>query len=230
MTDDTPPAHIAPQTLPARLLAALRPGQRWFSLVVFAIALVLGLAVSAIWMHSRTIQPVPATAGAVIAADPTHPPLPTPMPGALSTLPPAQQQAPGAAYIASSAVEAVPDAAAASGPGPSTAALEPAAGSPADAASSEGDREAQVIERSEPNYPIESLNAREEGEVRLQVALDALGNVEDVRVIDSSGSRMLDRAAMESVRSWRFRPARHAGEPIASMATVSVDFHLDEQH
>jgi len=92
-----------------------------------------------------------------------------------------------------------------------------------------GDSEAQVIERSEPNYPIASLNAREEGEVRLQVALDALGSVEDVRIIDSSGSNRLDRAAIESVRSWRFRPARHAGEAIAGMTNVSVNFRLDDQ-
>jgi len=228
MTDDDPPAHVSPQSLPARLLAALRPGQRWFALVVFALALILGLVASTIWMHTRATQPAPATAGATIPSDPTHPPLPTPMPGALSTLPPAQQQAPGAAYIASNPATAEP-AAATDGVPDSTPAAQASTASPADAAPEEGDSEAQVIERSEPNYPIESLNAREEGEVRLQVALDALGHVEDVRIVDSSGSRMLDRAAMESVRSWRFRPARRAGEAIASMTNVSVDFHLDEQ-
>jgi len=88
---------------------------------------------------------------------------------------------------------------------------------------------AQVIERSEPNYPIEALNAHEEGEVHLQVALDALGNVEDVRVASSSGSRQLDRAAMESVRSWHFRPARHAGEAVSSMIDVPVNFRIDDR-
>jgi outer membrane biosynthesis protein TonB len=36
----------------------------------------------------------------------------------------------------------------------------------------------------------------------------------------------LDLKAIECVRSWRFRPARSAGKPIASTATVEVVFHL----
>src|SRR5690348_7134203 len=109
MTFDDPPSHISQQSLPARLRAALRPGQRWFALVVFALALVLGLVVSAIWLHTGAARPTPVVAGATIASDPAHPPLPTPMPGALSTLPPAAQPAPGAAYIASSPAAAEPD-------------------------------------------------------------------------------------------------------------------------
>jgi len=228
MNYDDPSPHVSPQSLPARLLAALRPGQRWFAVVVFALALALGLMIGAIWQHTRATQPAPAAAGATIPSDPTHPPLPTPMPGALSTLPPAMQSAPGAAYIASSPASAESETVDGTTPD-STPAAQASTTSPADATSPEGDSEAQVIERSEPNYPIDSLNAHEEGEVRLQVALDALGNVEDVRIMSSSGSRQLDRAAMESVRSWRFRPARHAGEAIAGMTDVSVDFRLEEQ-
>ncbi len=91
-----------------------------------------------------------------------------------------------------------------------------------------GDSEAQISERTPPEYPLESLRAHEEGEVRLQIALDALGNVEDVRVAGTSHSRNLDRAAMSAVRSWHFRPATHNGQPIGSMIEVPVDFRLDE--
>jgi TonB family protein len=227
MTYDDPPSHVLPQSLPARLLAALRPGQRWFALVVFALALVLGLVISATWLHTRTAQPAPAATGAAIASDPTHPPLPTPMPGALSTMPPAAQPTPGAAYIASNSGEAEPEAANTTTPG-STPAAQASTASPADATPAESDSEALVIDRSQPDYPIDSLNAHEEGEVRLQVSLDALGNVEDVRIENSSGSRRLDRAAMESVRSWHFRPAYRAGAAVSSMIDVPVDFHIDE--
>ena len=230
MTYDDPHPHVSPQSLPARLraalrrlLAALRPGQRWFALVVFALALLLGLAVGAIWLHTRATQPAPTAAGATIASDPTHPPLPTPTPGALSTLPPAMQSAPGAAYIASKPAVAEPEATD-SAPGPTTV-TQPSS----DATTAEGDSEAQVTEHNQPDYPIESLNAHEEGEVRMQVALDALGNVEDVRIASSSGSRRLDRAAMEAVRSWHFRPARRAGEAVSSMIDVPVDFRIDER-
>lgn len=228
MTYDDPPDLESTQSLPARLRAALRPGQRWFAAVVFALALALGLVVGAIWQHTRPAQPAPTTAGATIAADPTHPALPTPMPGALSTLPPAQQQAPGAAYIATTPEAAGSELTDTTAPD-ATPNERASIASPADASPVEGDSEAQVIERSEPNYPIEALNAHEEGEVRLQVALDALGNVEDVRVASSSGSRQLDRAAIESVRSWRFRPARRAGEAVSSMIDVPVNFRIDDR-
>ena len=229
MTDDEPPPHVSRPSLPARLRAALRPGQNWFALVVFALALMFGLVVSAIWLHMRTTQPAPAAAGATSTAEPTRPPLPTPMPGALSPLPSTAQPAPGAAYIASSPAAAEPETPDTTALG-STPASQPSTAPSADATPAEADSEPQVIERSEPNYPIESLNAHEEGEVRLQVALDALGNVEDVRIASSSGSRMLDRAAMESVRSWRFRPAHRAGVAVSGMLDVPVDFRIDEQH
>jgi len=132
MNYDDPSPHVSPQSLPTRLLAALRPGRRWFAVVVFALALAFGLMVGAIWQHTRASQPAPAAAGATIPSDPTHPPLPTPMPGALSTLPPAMQSAPGAAYIASSPATAEAETADDTGPG-STPAAQTSTTSPADA-------------------------------------------------------------------------------------------------
>jgi protein TonB len=211
-----------------RLRALFRPGHRWFAPILFALALVLGLAIGALWLHTHAMQPVPAAAGAAIVADPTHPPLPTPTPGA-STLPPAVQSAPGAAYIASRPAAAEADDAVDTATQASTSTTQESAASPATATPAGGDSEAQVIQRTQPDYPAESLQAGEEGEVRLQVALDALGNVEDVRVVSSSGSHTLDRAAISAVRVWRFRPARHAGEAISGITDVSVNFHMDEQ-
>ncbi len=204
-----------------------RPGHRWFAPILFTIALVLGLAVGALWLHTHATQSARVVANPAIALDPTHPPLPTPTPGALSTLPPAAQSTAGTAYIASTPAAAEPDVESAAS-GSTQATQEPAASS-GEAMPAEGDSEAQVIERNQPDYPADALRAHEEGEVRLQVALDALGNVEDVRIAGTSGSRTLDSAAMEAVRGWHFRPARHAGEAISGSTEVSVNFQIDDQ-
>ena len=44
------------------------------------------------------------------------------------------------------------------------------------------------------------------GTVTLRVSLSAVGDVLDVAIARSSGSRLLDRAAQDAVRTWRFLP------------------------
>src|SRR3546814_5346387 len=62
------------------------------------------------------------------------------------------------------------------------------------------DREATVLNRSVPSYPPDAYRAREEGTVVVKARIDALGNASDVEIVSRSGSRILDRAAMNEVR------------------------------
>ena len=54
--------------------------------------------------------------------------------------------------------------------------------------------------------------------------VDAQGNPVDVRVVERSGERDLDRAAVNAVRQWRFEPAMRNGKAIATSVKVPVDF------
>ncbi len=56
----------------------------------------------------------------------------------------------------------------------------------------------------------------DEGEVRLDVHVGADGSVLDVRLRQSSGSPLLDRTAIETVKRWRFDPATVDGHPVAA--------------
>jgi protein TonB len=47
-------------------------------------------------------------------------------------------------------------------------------------------------------------------------------------VQQSSGYEMLDRAAQESVRNWRFVPARQGGQPATRWFKVPVTFALKD--
>jgi protein TonB len=60
----------------------------------------------------------------------------------------------------------------------------------------------------------------------LHVIVDAQGNVASLSVARSSGSRLLDDAAVDAVRRWRFAPARRAGVPVAGSVEVPILFRL----
>ncbi|MUV14773.1 TonB family protein [Lysobacter sp. HX-5-24] len=82
------------------------------------------------------------------------------------------------------------------------------------------------ISRPPPRYPSRALRMRETGTVRVLVAVGADGVPTDVSVESSSQSRDLDRAALEAVRKWRFRPAQRGGQPVAGSVVVPIEFRL----
>lgn len=65
-----------------------------------------------------------------------------------------------------------------------------------------------------PPYPGTARRLGEQGEVRLDVHVGADGTVLEVRLRASSGSTTLDRSAIDTVRRWRFTPARVDGQAI----------------
>ncbi len=91
------------------------------------------------------------------------------------------------------------------------------------------DREVAVIDQTRPDYPPAAFRAGEEGTVVVRVDVDATGAATNATVETSSRSRELDRAAVEAAKNWRFEPAMRGGKPIASAATVPVEFKLDQQ-
>jgi len=79
-----------------------------------------------------------------------------------------------------------------------------------------------------PTYPRRARHRGIEGTVRLAVWVDAAGAVEGVAVARSSGYDILDRCALDAVRSWRFDPATRNGRPEASKVEVPVAFRLKQ--
>jgi protein TonB len=75
-----------------------------------------------------------------------------------------------------------------------------------------------------PRYPSQALRRGESGTVALRVEIGADGVPNEVGVANSSGSRQLDRAAMDAVRRWRFSPATRQGEAVAGTVVVPITF------
>ena len=77
-----------------------------------------------------------------------------------------------------------------------------------------------------PDYPKGARQRGEQGDVILEIRVNAEGAVDDVRVATSSGFAELDEAAMKAARSAKFSPARSGHDPVASTARLKLQFKL----
>jgi len=75
-----------------------------------------------------------------------------------------------------------------------------------------------------PVYPTIAVAARKEGIVILEAILDERGNIESVRVLRSDP--LLEQAAVEAVKKWKYTPALLNGVAVPVIMTVTVNFTL----
>jgi len=80
------------------------------------------------------------------------------------------------------------------------------------------------IQDAKPIYPALALTAHQEGVVILETIIDVGGRVETVRAL--RGYPLLDQAAIDAVRQWRFTPALLNGQPVPVVMTVTVHFSM----
>jgi peptidyl-prolyl cis-trans isomerase A (cyclophilin A) len=73
-------------------------------------------------------------------------------------------------------------------------------------------------------YPIDAKKAGVSGTVVLSAIIGRDGTVEDLQVV--SGPEMLQQAALDSVKQWRYRPYLLNGEPEEVRTTINIIFTL----
>ena len=86
---------------------------------------------------------------------------------------------------------------------------------------------ADYLHNPPPPYPAQSRRLGEQGRVMLRVLVTPDGQAEQVEVRTSSGSPRLDASALETVRRWKFVPARQGDRPIAAWVLVPISFRLE---
>lgn len=77
-----------------------------------------------------------------------------------------------------------------------------------------------------PDYPRESRQRGEQGDVTLELDVAADGTVSSVRIVKSPGFPLLEEAAVKAARAARFTPAKSEGKPVASSARLTLTFKL----
>lgn len=83
-------------------------------------------------------------------------------------------------------------------------------------------------DNARPAYPPLARLRGYQGVVVLSVEVLADGRAGRVEIKDSAGHDILDRAALEAVRSWRFEPGRKEGRAVTMSVDVPVRFVLNE--
>jgi protein TonB len=85
---------------------------------------------------------------------------------------------------------------------------------------------ANYLNNPAPAYPPISRRMGEEGKVVLRVRVNERGLPDEVQVKASSGSERLDMTALQTVRHWKFVPARRGDTPVEAWVLVPISFSL----
>jgi TonB family protein len=82
------------------------------------------------------------------------------------------------------------------------------------------------VHTPDPAYPRDAARNGFVGTVEMAVTVLADGSIGDANVIQSAGQEM-DKAAIEKVKTWKFKPAMCGNEPVSYDLNVSMNFRLD---
>lgn len=94
----------------------------------------------------------------------------------------------------------------------------------------EGDiRSPEILHRTEPIYPESAKKDKLAGTAIVQIVIDKEGKVQDPAVKSSSGHDVLDKAVLEALPNWTFKPATLHGEPVAVKYFMVFKFDPDEE-
>jgi protein TonB len=81
---------------------------------------------------------------------------------------------------------------------------------------------ASLIHQVKPEYPDIARRARVQGVVVMEAVINKDGAIDSLRVV--SGNPLLNQAAVDAVKQWRYRPTLLNGEPVDVVTTITVTF------
>lgn len=85
-------------------------------------------------------------------------------------------------------------------------------------------QDARYLKKSPPPYPKRAYDLGQQGQVVLHALVDASGKPKNLKLVDSSGYKLLDQAALVAVKAWEFEPVRQNGSAISAWVRVPVEF------
>ena len=75
-----------------------------------------------------------------------------------------------------------------------------------------------------PTYPLIARKKGWEGRVLIQARIDREGNVSEIKVLESSGFKVLDNASLETLKKWKFTPAKIGNKFVYDTVDIPVKF------
>ena len=86
---------------------------------------------------------------------------------------------------------------------------------------------ADYLDNPAPPYPSFARRQGEQGRVMLRVLVNVQGSADEVQVRTTSGFPRLDESARETVRRWRFVPAKRGAEAVPAWVLIPISFRLE---
>lgn len=87
--------------------------------------------------------------------------------------------------------------------------------------------DASELNNPKPPYPAISRKLREQGLVVLKACISASGTLDGLEVRQGSGYSRLDQVALQTVKQWKFIPAKKGNAPISMCYELPVKFILE---
>jgi protein TonB len=88
------------------------------------------------------------------------------------------------------------------------------------------DYAAAYLHNPPPIYPLMARRRGISGRVLVRAEVTVDGHCRHVRVIQSSGYRILDETALAAVKKWRFVPASRGSRPVTATVDIPLNFKL----
>lgn len=85
-------------------------------------------------------------------------------------------------------------------------------------------KEPRLASKVLPVYPSSARQIGLEGKVVIDTVIDPTGKVTNMKVV--SGPPLLQRAALDAVRNWKYDPSYLNDKPVAVQMFITVEFRL----
>jgi len=208
---------------------------------LLAVIAVHAVLVAALWHYGPTRRAVVRSTPAILvelltppSIAPPPPPPPPPRPRVSPKVerpqavfvPPPEISVPTVEAPVISMIELAPPPPIAEPMPAATPASVPAPPSPAPAPMTPPRFDADYLRNPAPEYPAFSKRRGEEGRVLLRVKVGEDGLPRAVAIHTTSGFERLDNAAIETVKRWKFVPARVGHNAVDAWVIVPISFHL----
>jgi protein TonB len=86
---------------------------------------------------------------------------------------------------------------------------------------------ASYLKNQPPKYPASARKTKQQGTVLLEIRVSSQGDAKSVAVEKSSGFEVLDEAAIEAVKQWKFIPARRGSSVVEANVIVPIEFKIN---
>ncbi len=82
----------------------------------------------------------------------------------------------------------------------------------------------KLVSSVQPAYPAVAMQMHTQGDVVIRAQIDANGKVASMNVV--SGSALLQQAALNALRQWKYQPSKLDGQPVPAEILVTIRFRL----